>query len=71
VFGNHAADAHFRSICADTSTRCGHELHDHLNGRRSPARHPVLRELLARYQRVTFNDAGVSLTGDAPEFRSG
>lgn len=33
---------------------------------RSFSRHPVLRaELLARYQRVTFNDAGVSLTGDA------
>src|SRR5437870_8483996 len=33
---------------------------------RSFSRHPVLRsELLERYEHVTFNDAGVSLTGDA------
>lgn len=33
---------------------------------RSFSRHPVLRaELLARYERVTFNDEGLSLSGDA------
>lgn len=33
---------------------------------RSFSRHPVLRaELLARYTNVTFNDAGLSLSGDA------
>lgn len=33
---------------------------------RSFSRHPVLRaELLERYEHVTFNDAGLSLTGDA------
>lgn len=33
---------------------------------RSFSRHPVLRsELLARYEQVTFNDAGVSLAGDS------
>lgn len=40
---------------------------------RSFSKHPVLRaELLARYERVTFNDAGVSLSGEAlVEFLSG
>jgi D-3-phosphoglycerate dehydrogenase len=40
---------------------------------RSFSRHPVLRaELLARYPNVTFNDAGLSLKGDAlVEFLSG
>lgn len=40
---------------------------------RSFSRHPVLREaLLARYARVTFNDEGLSLKGDAlVEFLSG
>jgi phosphoglycerate dehydrogenase-like enzyme len=40
---------------------------------RSFSRHPVLRaELLARYANVTFNDAGLSLAGDAlVDFLSG
>ena len=40
---------------------------------RSFSRHPVLRaELLARYPEVTFNDAGLSLSGDAlVEFLTG
>jgi len=40
---------------------------------RSFSRHPVLRgEVLARYEHVTFNDAGLSLSGDAlVEFLSG
>ena len=33
---------------------------------RSFSRHPILRaELMGRYERVTFNDAGVSLAGDS------
>lgn len=40
---------------------------------RSFSKHPVLRaEMLARYSHVTFNDAGLSLTGDGlVEFLSG
>lgn len=46
-------------MSADTTTRVA-------VASRSFSRHPVLRaELLSRYENVTFNDAGLSLSGDA------
>lgn len=53
-------------MSADTTTRVA-------VASRSFSRHPILRaELLSRYERVTFNDAGLSLSGDAlVQFLSG